>query len=468
MSATLRNTILALTTLADSLWLYPVLGVFGLATNQGGAAIPWIAAFAVLAVGVVSTRRAAAAHGATPQAFMILAVIGIAAVYLTIAATLNGVDAPWDIGWFARMAVGDVSGPDVIRILVILLSVAFLWRRAVRIANEPTPDDRLRRCFRSGTLGLALVLIVELATGIDLAAATMLIPFFTATLCGLALIHRPVDPVMARNWIKIASATIFVIVGLGFLFGTLGGALGGNVVGVLGVVWVHFLAAAAWILDLLLAPLLELFFSFIESLKPEGGSLPSPVQRPDVDWDRIDVGKAAPFVDAVVSFLRFPLIALFLYLLISYLMRSHRRWNTTARNSPVTVARETVARENDALADLARMIENLLPEWMTRRGGKAPWQYPQGMTGITEIYELYFGMLDTAMERGVVLSSGATPRERISDLEAALPGFPVKPLTEKFNAACFGDLASSAREIDTLRQAIDCADGDASDPATKS
>ena len=51
----------------------------------------------------------------------------------------------------------------------------------------------------------------------------------------------------------------------------------------------------------------------------EGDGSDRPTLRPNMDWDKINVAKSAPFIDAVISFLRFPRIAVFLYLMISYL-----------------------------------------------------------------------------------------------------------------------------------------------------
>lgn len=456
MSGSRKHFIVFLTILTDSLWLFPVIGVFGLLTDQGGAPISWIGITAILLAGLITNRLFTATYGSGPMTYMALTVIGLGAIYFSVAAhILAATEGGWDFGWFVRLSQGDISGPEVISVLSALLCAAFLWRRAIQIADEPMADERLRNTFRTGTLALAVVLVIEFATETKLHASDCLIPFFLLSLGGLALIHRPTNPAMARSWTKIALATVTLIITGGFLFGLLGGQIGGAILTAAGIVWAYFLAAAAWILELLLGPILELFFSLIESLKPEGDSTVRPVVRPDIDWDKLDVTEAAPFVDAVISFLRFPLIALFIYLLISYLIRTHRHWNVLTRKSPIHITHETIERDGDAMRDIAHLLDTLLPSWMRRRAHAADWKYPRDLPGLSEIYQLYFGLLDSAAARGIVAAPSTTPSERVEALKSGFPGLPVHRLTRRFNAACFGRQTSDDATIQELRQAFE-------------
>ena len=143
-----------------------------------------------------------------------------------------------------------------------MLCTAYLWRRAIRVADEPTPDDRLRTTYRTDTIALELVLVVEFATSVDLQASDVPITFFLVSLCGLAFIHWPQNSAMARSRTKIALATVALIVASGFLFGVLSGEVGSVILSPGKFIWDHFLAAA-WLLELLFAPLLKLFFPLI-------------------------------------------------------------------------------------------------------------------------------------------------------------------------------------------------------------
>ena len=51
---------------------------------------------------------------------------------------------------------------------------------------------------------------------------------------------------------------------------------------------------------------------------------------------------------------------------------------------------------------------------------------------------LYYDVVRAAMRRGYEPAASQTPRERVGDLSAMLPGVPVGEITERFNAACYG------------------------------
>jgi len=139
--------------------------------------------------------------------------------------------------------------------------------------------------------------------------------------------------------------------------------------------------------------------------------------------------------------------------LISYLIKTHRHWNVMHRVSPVEIAYEPIEHEGDGLADLARIIEAFVPDWLKRRSASG-WRYPKNLPGFSEIYELYFDMLDTASRLGVATVRSATPLERIEDLETILPEAPVRELTERFNVACFGKLPTDEAALESIRQSM--------------
>ena len=71
--------------------------------------------------------------------------------------------------------------------------------------------------------------------------------------------------------------------------------------------------------------------------------------------------------------------------------------------------------------------------------------------GISEAYVLYFEMLAAARDRGSGFAPSTTTLERRSDVENALPGAPVERITECFNAACYGNIATDRETLEALR-----------------
>ena len=102
--------------------------------------------------------------------------------------------------------------------------------------------------------------------------------------------------------------------------------------------------------------------------------------------------------------------------------------------------------------DLARLLPILFG--VGRDPAKAAWRYPPGVPGVSEVFELYFAMLDAALERGGKLSPTATPLEQIDRLASTLPGAPVARITECFSAACYGQSPTSGEVLTELRAGL--------------
>ena len=98
----------------------------------------------------------------------------------------------------------------------------------------------------------------------------------------------------------------------------------------------------------------------------------------------------------------------------------------------------------------------LLPAWLRRKAGDwEAWRYPEGQDGITEAFRLYFAMLDAAVDSGWPFEPASTPLERIESLQLALPGVPVREVTECFNQACYGEMPNAAERLQRLKALLE-------------
>lgn len=443
---------LAATVIADSCWLYTVIGLLGLATNQGGPAVPWAGVLAILAAMVAATRLLVRAYGAARASHAGLGAVGLVAIYVAIAAVLDPADGAWEPVWINRMMTGAYSGPQVVRIVGTAIGVAWLCRRAIRIGDEPNLDVRLLSTFRTGTMVIAIVLIVERVASTDLHATSVILPFYAVCLCGLAVSRRPRSAALSPAWMKVAGGTVGAVLGIAFLLGLFGERLGGSMVHAIAGSWTWLAQMIGQAVGFIMAPFLELLFWIVEMLKPERPAGPPPtILRPPVSWEFIDPANTPAFVDAVVAFVKYPLLILLLFFLIRFLIRSHRLWATGRDASPVTVDHETIERDGDAMTDLAHIVETLLPDWLRGRKGRPGWRVPAGDPGIADVFRLYFEMLEAAMTRGHPADPASTPNERAPRLAALLPEAPVARITACFNAACFGARPTDAGTIRALR-----------------
>lgn len=457
-----RGLVLAVLLFAESCWLFALLGLLGLVAAQDGATIPWTGALLILAAGAVTTRLMTALCGGSATTLAGLAAGGLLAVYLAVAAALEA----GGLGWPAHLLAEGYPAKALAGIAATVIGAAVLWRRAVRLASDPHPAVRLMSTFRLGILVLALVLIAERLLATDLGTAGLVLPFIAVSLAGLAWSHRPRSPGLARNWLAVTAATVASLIGGALVFGVLGGHFGGPILGALGTAW---LTGAAWIaevLNFLLSPLIELFFALVEYLRSLADPGPRPrLTPPEVRWSGEIPQAATDFVEAAIDYAKYPMLLLILFLLTRFLVRGLRGQPVPEAVSPVSIAHEAIAREGDAIGDLAHILEALLPAWARRRPRRPAWRYPRDVPGISEVFELYFGMLEAALRRGHAADPGATPLERAATLASLLPAVPVAAITERFNAACYGNRPTDAATIERLRAALEAGEREDGAPA---
>ena len=67
---------------------------------------------------------------------------------------------------------------------------------------------------------------------------------------------------------------------------------------------------------------------------------------------------------------------------------------------------------------------------------------------------LYFETLEMALARGLEFNSRLTPTERQADLAAVLDGAPIRDITSRFNAACYGNVPTEESQVESLRSRL--------------
>ncbi|MCG8542887.1 MAG: DUF4129 domain-containing protein [Alphaproteobacteria bacterium] len=448
--------VLAAMVIADGAWLFTALAVIGFFTNQDGSPLPWFAVFALLAFGAAVAKIAPlfALSGHSPA--IVQAGVGIVAIYLALSAGTWAARDGFYLAWGLQTVQGDYSPVAVLGSLIALFAGAYIWRHAAVVATSTTPEYRLLRSFRVGIVVLAIALLVEQTTGRGLGATEMLVPFFAASLAGLAIARLPQRSGIRNAWTRVIAATVVAVVTLGLALGAMAGMFAQGSVNLIVQGWSYISGALLWIARLILEPLVKGMVAFIEWLRdrlagPSPGSEPPRPRRPAWDWLDIEAGE--PLADRIVEFLQVPMILLLLAVFCWILVRAYRG-HATGRAPQMTEERESI--EVDAPAELAQLIWDLLPDWIKRlRGDKTALRYPRDEAGITEVFLLYFDTITLAAKRGLDFDPGQTPTERIPHLRTALPGLAVERITALFNAACYGRKRAAAGAVEPLRRQLD-------------
>ena len=101
------------------------------------------------------------------------------------------------------------------------------------------------------------------------------------------------------------------------------------------------------------------------------------------------------------------------------------------------------------------LLSSMLPAWLR---GTSPVsrsrQFPRGLAGISEVFDLYYDLLDAAARRGFTFDRTATPLERVDTLRSALKSAPVEEITDCFNRACYAGRPSATAITEQLSERL--------------
>ena len=441
-----RKDIIAITAtiIADTAWLYPISMILGSGFNPGAPLLPLATILLLLTLGFATSRLALHKVADPSLQAPVQAITGLAVIYLVIAtiADQGGVDLLWG----PHMVSGTFTGRQVGSLIAGMGAAGFLWYRGVRIAIESHPQLRLLQTFRTGLVALGLAVLVEQAAGIDASATLMLILFFVASLSGLAF--GRLAP--GGAWTPIVGLAVAAVLGGGFFAGMLGAVIGGHGLGLLATAWSYLSVVVLWLLEMLFAFLLWILPDLAS--RKDGGVDWKPPKFELPEYIKVESGPGG--MDLSVQLLQYGGLLLALYLAYRLLAWAYRVYAQKDEVEDDT-ERESIQGNADARADMLNLLWDLLHDWLRPAKAAAAPHFPQDKPGITEVYALYFDMLTAACDKGHDFVPSATPRERRADIEETIPGAPVAPITNCFNAACYGNVATDLTIVERLRRELE-------------
>lgn len=448
--------------IAEGCWLYAVLGVVGLIAGQHGSPLPWLVVFLMLSVGMYAGWVTMSMRGDPAGKAIMFGGAGLVCVYLAVAAGSYDGAVSLDLAWPARLAGGDIPALRWVGTTLALIGSVLLWRRAIGLVAERYVEERLQRSFKIGMAVIAVAVLAEQASKEDLGARALLVPFFVASLAGMAVARLPEHGVGAKaaSWVRVIAVSVLVVIGTGLLLGLAGGVYGSGGVHLLYRGWGLLVDGLLWLirypLELLVNAMLA-FWTWVRNLLNPSGEQVSldPISMPQAPAvDAVTSGSGSTLGQTIVNILQYPLLVVLLVTIFVVLALAFRRlW--LRRKGLVDEDRESIESVPDASGDLARLLQGLLPAWMRRgRAAGLTWRYPEGEPGVGEVFRLYFDYLSAAIRRGMVFDPSDTPQERSADLQAALPGTPAGPVTERFNAACYGREPTDLETLSQFRSAL--------------
>jgi len=389
-------------------------------------------------------------------------VVALFAVYFTVAAGTVGDSWSLKIAWPVDMFGGTYGGEGAFDLIFGLIAAGALWYRSQNIVSTGDVSRLLNRAFKIGTGTIAVAMVIQLQMDIDTGISSLLLPFFGASLIGLAVSRLPqTEEAGNASWPMVIAISVFAILGIGIVGGLLTGRYGNS--GVSGLVNLYgiLIDALMWVLRYPIEIVMGLLWRLILWLQ-------SRFETEEVEQEEAPVGeigeqfadrvaeRADDATDFAVDAIRWPLSILLLIVVFFVLVFAYRRFSARDKGDDDD-NRESIRGDADAKADMMRLLTGLVPKWM--KGGKkrSLWKWPEGEKSIAEAFLLYFDTLAHAMKRGMIFDPTATPNERISSLTVFLPGAPIETVTSRFNAACYGAQPADIDELGRLRIEIETA-----------
>lgn len=447
--------------IVESILWFSVLSIIGTSLGLGGSPLPWVALLFLFATGMGSAWIFGGSKGDAVTVALYQGLVALFAVYFTVAAGTVGDTWTLKIAWPVDMFGGTYGGEGAFDLIFGLIAAGALWYRSQNIVAGGDIARLLSRAFKIGTAAIAVALVVQLQVGIDTGISALLLPFFGASLIGMAVSRLPqTEDAGNASWPVVIAVSVFAILGVGIVGGLLTGRYGN--LGVRGLVnlWGAFVDALLWVLRYpiefamtLLWNLILWLKSMFDSEEVEEGAPAGQVGDSIVDEVNTRADEAADFaVDAI----RWPLSILLLVVLFFVLVFAYRRYSTRD-NGDDDDDRESIRGDADAKADMMRLLSGLMPNWLKRGKQRSLWKWPEGERGVAEAFLLYFDTLAHAIKRGMIFDPNVTPNERVPALAMFLPGAPIETVTSRFNAACYGAQPADIDELGRLRIEIDAA-----------
>ena len=454
--------ILGTLAIAESVWIYALLSVIGLLIGLGGSPLGWFTVFALYAAGMFVGWLTMGLRGNRGTLAILEGLIGITLVYLTVASGTFYDNRAFDMAWAAKLTGADFEAKSFAGVIFSLIAALYIWRKTIGIVADDYASDRLQRSFKIGIAIIAIGALAEQISSIDVGIQTLLIPFFAASLAGLAAARLPEQGLRGKGaaWARVIAASILAVIALGLILGLLGGIYGGVGVKLLYRGWGLLVDGLLWILRYpleLLVNLIMLIFNWLKSMfgneeKPEtelGGGPPGGLPEGIAE----STGDSQLF-ENIFNIIQYPLLAILIIGLFLFLALAYRKFIARDERGE-DEDREALESDADPTKDLFRLLAGLLPSWFTRtREEPRRWRYPENEVGVTEVFLLYFDYLTAGVSRGLVFAPNLTPNERVPDMQSVMPGAPIGLITEMFNAACYGHVAASRSTVDQLRSEL--------------
>ncbi len=417
----------------------------------------WPGLLGVIALSVLIRPLVPVVSGAALGTYALRVTIGAIAVYIALSVgSAEGGGFGLALGWLGGLLSVDAERGRGLALAVSALVGVVMWWRAGLVSAAEFPREALEQSFKFGIPAVALTVVFDAVYDANLHSFEILLVFFAAAMGGL-IVGR-----MSPKSVGGASVRVIVGAATGVLAIGLASSVGffSFLIDAFDPVLDAVLQVVMWVV---VVPIALLYYVILQGLiwalgwifRTEG----EPFQL-DISSDPLDIINATGEIQveaeagsSLFQYGEWALIVILVFAALAVLVLAARR--SVRKRAAVSEFRtESIRKEADVSADLAKLLSNLTPGWL-RRGDKGPrLAPPEGPSGVVEVFELYYDLLNLAEERGYAKTPYQTPDEFLQVLEGKLGPDTVREVTAAFNRACYGFLPSPEDQIERMRTGV--------------
>ncbi len=463
---TLRRAMLHISTsLMEAAWIGPL----AVALVPPLVAVPLSAVvlvlWAVVALYALLARRLLLTSRSSQTVYTLLVLVPLVS-YMVAARLILYPHAPWlSWRWLSAVLFRPLYILSPGRELGLLITVALLWWRALRVTQLPERVAVLAFRFRAEVLALVVGLTL-LATMNHRAGVFVVWAFFFASLVAMALVRAEEvgdlegarGEQFERLWVALVLGSALVIVGLSALlagvitFENVARVYGWvrPVLSLIGLVLFYVLVLLGWAIGTVVLWLARFFIAHVNiRIDPSTLEIPEALQEPPPAPLRVDhpwlawlAQRAEQVAGAAVIVLLFTLIALG--------VRREVRRRRLIREEGMAVGEM-----GEVAADMRRGVRQLWARFRETMHLLRLYGPRREFLAALSVYNIYINLLRFSERWGLPRKEAETPYEHLERLEAAFPAVATEArlITDAFVAACYGDVSVDPEALVQLRAA---------------
>ena len=220
MNLSQYKLVLGALVIAESTWLFGLLGVIGLTVGIHGSPIGWLPVALLMGVSVILIR-VRIFERVVPTVAGLLRGLALAVILYFGIAFRIATDADWvDLVWIWTIFSESAPEGGVLHFALGAVAAFVLWLRGAHLASIDRPIVTLSRTFRIGLIALAFAAIIDILHSDDIGIFPVMFVFFASGLGGLSvgyLMPESSSSASSKTWLKVIAIIVSIVLAIGLM-----------------------------------------------------------------------------------------------------------------------------------------------------------------------------------------------------------------------------------------------------------